>query len=151
MSMSTRSLNALSRKNLLRLLAVPLAFALSAESCDETRGPEKVLKVTLRGYASAWRWGNPEQLLGFQEPDFAKKHPDYKFQIERLAQYHVGSYIETQVRRSAEDKVEQVVTIDLVNEHTQAVKAVVDRQEWRWDEKAQHWWLTTGLPDLSAN
>ena len=133
-----------------RLLVIPLAFALSAESCDETRGPEKVLKLTLRGYNSAWKWGKPEQLVAYQEPDWTTKHPDYKFQLERLAQYHVASYIETQTRRSAEDKVEQVVQIDLVNEHTQAVRSFVDRQEWKWDPKSQHWYLTTGLPDLSA-
>jgi hypothetical protein len=134
----------------LRLLLIPLAFALSAESCDETRGPEKVLKLTLRGYSSAWKWGKPEQLVAYQEPDFTKKHPDYKFQLERLSQYHVGSYIEQQTRRVGEDRVEQVVSIDLVNEHTQTVRSIVDRQEWRWDEKAQHWWLTTGLPSLDA-
>ena len=136
-------------KLLLRLLIVPLVFALTAESCDETRGPQKVLLLTLRGYASAWKWGKPEQLVAYQEPDFVTKHPDYKFQVERLAQYHVAAYIEQQTRRVSEDKVEQVVAIDLVNEHTQTVLSVVDRQEWKWDAKAQHWWLTSGLPDLN--
>ena len=135
---------------LLRLLLVPLAFALSAESCDETRGPEKVLRQTLRGYASAWRWGQPDQLVAYQEPDYPTKHPTYKFEVERLKQYKVGSYLEQNTKRVGEDRVEQVVSIDLINEHTQAVRTVIDRQEWRWDEKSKHWYLTTGLPDLSA-
>lgn len=133
-----------------RLLLVPVAFALSAESCDETRGPEKVLKVTLRGYASAWRWGRPEQLIPYQEPDYPTKHPSYKFELERLAQYHVGTYLEQTTKRVGEDRVEQIVSIDLINEHTQQVRTIIDRQVWRWDEPAKHWYLTTGLPDLST-
>jgi hypothetical protein len=132
-----------------RLLLVPLAFALSAQSCDETRGPEKVLRVTLRGYASAWRWGDIEQTLAFQDPDYVAKHPVNRFEIERYKQYRVGGYVEQATRRTAADRVQQVVAIDLINVHTQQVRSIVDQQEWRYDEKTKHWWLTSGLPDLS--
>jgi hypothetical protein len=26
---------------------------------------------------------------------------------------------------------------------------VFDHQTWHWDAKAKHWWLETGLPDIT--
>jgi len=41
------------------------------------------------------------------------------------------------------------VRISLVNIHTQAERSVIDHQTWHYDEKAKHWWLTSGLPNIT--
>jgi len=37
----------------------------------------------------------------------------------------------------------------LIVKASQRVYSVVDHQTWRWDAKAKHWWLESGLPDIS--
>jgi hypothetical protein len=44
----------------------------------------------------------------------------------------------------------QVVRMEVVNNHTQKARAVVDRQSWRYDPVAKRWWLTSGLPDITT-
>ena len=47
--------------------------------------------------------------------------------------------------------VQQTAQISLINIHTQAERSLVDHQTWRYDEKTQHWWLTSGLPDITEH
>jgi hypothetical protein len=47
--------------------------------------------------------------------------------------------------------VRQTATISLVNIHTQSERSVVDHQTWHYDEKTKHWWLTSGLPDITQD
>ena len=46
-------------------------------------------------------------------------------------------------------EVQQTVRISLVNIHTQSERTLTDHQTWHYDEKAKHWWLTSGLPDIT--
>jgi hypothetical protein len=46
--------------------------------------------------------------------------------------------------------VRQVVAISMVNNNTQAERTVIDRQIWHYDPETNHWWLMTGLPDITA-
>ncbi len=55
-----------------------------------------------------------------------------------------------QASNSLDDgRLAQTVEIRFVNRHTQAEHSIIDRQIWRWDAKAERWWLTTGLPDIT--
>lgn len=128
------------------LVAVTLACLLLVPAAH-ARSADKLLQLVFDAYAKAWRWGTPEQLVDYQEPDFTTKHPSYKFELERLRQYQVGNYVPQGARRTDEEHAEQIVAIDLINVHTQAVHTIVDRQVWRYDKKTKHWWLTSGLPD----
>jgi hypothetical protein len=47
------------------------------------------------------------------------------------------------------DEVTQVVKINLVNINTQHERSVTDHQTWHYDAEGKHWWLVTGLPDIS--
>ena len=47
-----------------------------------------------------------------------------------------------------DDEVQQTVRISFANVHTQAERSIVARQVWRYDDKAKHWWLESGLPDI---
>jgi hypothetical protein len=47
------------------------------------------------------------------------------------------------------DTIRQTAQISLIVKSTQQVYSVVDHQTWRWDDKAKHWWLESGLPDIS--
>jgi len=50
-----------------------------------------------------------------------------------------------------DNEVQQTVKINVINVHTQVERSIVARQLWRWDDKAKHWWLESGLPDIDRN
>jgi hypothetical protein len=52
--------------------------------------------------------------------------------------------------RVNDTEVRLVVEIGLVNTNTQAARSIIDKQVWRLDEKANRWWLMSGLPDITA-
>jgi hypothetical protein len=45
--------------------------------------------------------------------------------------------------------MQQTVHISLVNNNTQSERSIVDHQTWHYDATGQHWWLTSGLPDIT--
>jgi hypothetical protein len=71
--------------------------------------------------------------------------------MDRLHQVRVSSYNEQPAVPVGEDEVRQTVQIELVNVNTQTVRSIVDRQVWKYDEAGKHWWLTSGLPDISRH
>jgi hypothetical protein len=50
-----------------------------------------------------------------------------------------------------DNEVSQIVEIGLVNINTQAARSIIDKQLWRYDAKANRWWLVSGLPDITAH
>ena len=50
-----------------------------------------------------------------------------------------------------DNEVSQIVEIGLVNINTQAARSIIDKQLWRYDAKANHWWLVSGLPDITVH
>ena len=49
------------------------------------------------------------------------------------------------------DDMQQTVRISLINIHTQSERSLIDHQTWHYDESTRHWWLTSGLPDISRD
>ncbi len=137
-------------KHLTQTLVVAVfACTLAACASDPTRGKAKALDDALRGYASTVRWGDIEQAESFVDPDYRTAHPFTSIERSRFQQVRISGYDEQPVQRTGEDEVRQNVEIQLINENTQGVRSVIDRQVWRYDATANRWWLSSGLPDIS--
>ena len=127
-----------------------IAFAaLALAGCPGTKSESNLLNETLETYASAIRWGNFEQATHFVEPEALKAHPISELDLQRYKQIQVTTYIEQPARPAGAHEVRQVVEIGIVNINTQAARTIVDNQLWRYDGK--HWWLVSGLPDITAH
>lgn len=112
-------------------------------------GEERRLQATLYDYASAFRWGEMNQILSFfDRSETAAKAPT-PFELERWKQWHVVGYRAQPFAMSKDGNAAQIVEIELSNVNTLATRTITDRQRWRYDRKNKVWLLTTGLPSLS--
>lgn len=128
---------------LLLLLSTVLLAA-----CATGKPDSNALDRTLYAYAGAIRWGPLEDAIARIDPEAGANRPT-ELTLERLRQIQVTGYY-VQASNSLDDgRLAQTVEIRFVNRHTQAEHSIIDRQIWRWDAKAERWWLTTGLPDIT--
>ena len=136
-------------RRILSLLAV-LSVLLLAGCATQKRSD--TLTTTLTAYGSALRWGDFQSAAQFLDPDIRLKHPLSELEIARYKQVRVSEYDDGNGPVPAgEGSVQQTVHISLINIHTQSERTIVDHQTWHYDEKAMHWWLTSGLPDITQN
>jgi hypothetical protein len=136
--------------------AAPLAVILIAflagcasMSLDRMKTREGILDDTLKTYAATMRWGDMTRCLAFVDPKYRLEHPMSDLDLARYKQVAVTAYDDQPATPISENEVSQTVEIGLVNVNTQSARSVVDHQVWRYDEKDKHWWLTTGLPDIT--
>ncbi len=108
------------------------------------------LTTTLNAYASTMRWGDFPTAQQFIDPKVRDAHPVSSLEMARYQQYKVSGYDEGKgPTPNGKDEVTQVVQINLVNVNTQSERTVTDHQTWHYDATSKHWWLVTGLPDIS--
>jgi hypothetical protein len=126
---------------------VPLCTLALAGCATDKRSD--VLTQTLNAYEHAIRWDGFADAAKFIDPKALQEHPLTPLELSRFDQYRVTDYDEGQgAVPGGQDEMRQVVTINLINIHSQAERTIVDRQTWHYDGKG-HWWLTSGLPDLA--
>ena len=136
------------RRLLLPLLAI--VATLCAGCATDQRN--QALITTLNAYANTLRWGDFLSALQFVDPKVREAHPPSALDLARYQQVRVTGYDEgAGAVPDGENQVRQVVQINLVNLNTQAERTVIDRQSWSYDPKTRHWWLETGLPDITQN
>ena len=117
-----------------------------------TRQRSDSLITTLNAYGSAVRWGGFQSALQFVDPEVREAHPLSQLDLARYQQVRVSDYDDGNgPTASGENEAKQIVQLRLINIHTQAERAVIDRQTWRYDEKEKRWWLTSGLPDITQD
>lgn len=110
------------------------------------------LNETLNAYASTVRWVGWAQANQFVDPKYREKHPLTDLDRARYSQVRVSEYDAGDGPIPVDDNhVRQLVKINLINRHTQTERSIVDRQLWKYDEKTNHWWLESGLPDITRN
>ena len=132
----------------LRLSIAVIALGLLAACATNQRSED--LTNTLNAYHSTLRWGDFQHALNFVDPAWREAHPLTPLQLARYKQVRVVGYDEGQGPVPASDtEVRQTVKIGLVNRHTMQQRYIIDHQDWRWDDQAKRWWLTTGLPDIT--
>ena len=133
---------------LVPMLAVLLAGCASM-SLDRMKTKEGILEETLQTYAATMRWGDMTRCLAFVDPKYRAEHPMSELDLARYKQVAVTAYDDQPATPISANEVTQTVEIGLVNVNTQSARSVIDHQVWRYDEKDKHWWLTTGLPDIT--
>jgi hypothetical protein len=132
-----------------RLLCAAFATLLLA-ACATDKPQGDALEQRLDSYESTLRFGGDlTQAVGFLDPEWLKTNPISELELERLRQVTVTGYQAADVQPIDELHVMQVVRMEVVNNHTQQARAVLDRQTWRYDPESKVWWLTSGLPDIT--
>ncbi|MGH8115434.1 MAG: hypothetical protein ACREPS_10355 [Rhodanobacteraceae bacterium] len=125
--------------------------ALLLSACATMQNKNQLRDQTLDGYAAALRWGGFHSGWSYVDPDVRAAHPltppqKALYNTVRIADYDTSGPVST-----GTDTLEQTVQIELIAKSSQSVYSVVDHQHWRWDAKAKHWWLESGLPDITPN
>ncbi len=130
-------------------LCVLAGFVLLAGCATDQRNT--TLTATLNAYGSTVRWGDFASAEQFVDPKVRAAHPLTPIELSRFKQYRVSEYDDGQGPvPTGENEAQQVVRIGIVNRNTQAERSLVDKQTWHYDPNAKHWWLTSGLPDLTT-
>ena len=136
------------RRLLLPLLAI---VAMLCAGCATDQRNQALIN-TLNAYANTMRWGDFQSALQFVDPKVRAAHPPSALDLARYQQVRVTGYDEgAGAVPDGENQVRQVVQIGLVNLNTQAERTVIDRQSWSYDPKTKHWWLESGLPDITSD
>ena len=127
-------------------------FLLLLAACSGAGTKTDVLDRTLYAYSAAIRWeegSNIDAALVFVDPEHQSKHPLSTVDRERFKQVRITGYYVKSSQKISETEYTQRVEIRLINIHTQAERAVIDNQHWRWDDASKGWLLTTGLPKIA--
>jgi hypothetical protein len=128
---------------------IMLATALLLTHCATDKRAD-ALNATMIAYANAVRFDGLEAAQEFVDPKVRAEHPVTDLQRELYKQVQVNDYDDGNGPVPAgENQVRQTVQIGLTNVHTQAVRTITDHQLWRYDPEKSHWWLESGVPDLS--
>ena len=128
---------------LLMLLILLLAACATQERSQS-------LTSTLSAYGGVLRWGDIASAAQFLDPEVRAKHPLTELDLARYKQVRVTEYNDDAGPVPINPtEVRQTVRISVVNIHTQAERNITDHQTWKYDEKTKHWWLTSGLPDIT--
>lgn len=131
----------------MRWLVFALVVALAACAARER---STQLDETLRHYAELIRWSEWRAAADYYDPELREESPVTGLELDRLGQLKVSGYRERALEITADGRqARQSVEIRLYNVHTMAERVIVDHQAWRWDEEAERWWLTSGLPNVT--
>lgn len=134
----------------MRRLLLLASIALLCAGCATDRRNQALIG-TLNAYANALRWDGLQSGLQFVDPKLRNAHPPSALDLARYQQVRVTDYDDDGGPvPSGENQIRQVVQISLVNLNTQVERTVIDRQQWRYDPVGNHWWLTSGLPDITG-
>lgn len=137
-------------RRILSLLVVLLSVMLLGGCANRTRSD--TLTTTLNAYGSTLRWNGFESAAQFIDPAIRAAHPISKLDMARYQQVKISDYDNgAGPVPIGQDDAQQTATIHLINIHTQAERSIVDHQSWHYDEKTKHWWLTSGLPDITQD
>ncbi len=132
-------------------LALVLVVALLA-ACSSGAGTKPdALDRTLYDYSGAIRWNSFEVAYDMVDPEVRKAKPLTDFELERLKQVQITNYNLVASTVLPDGRIAREVELGVVNRHTQAERVVRVREIWRYDEAAQRWWQTEGLPVLAAD
>ncbi|MBQ4854906.1 hypothetical protein IMW82_09520 [Rhodanobacter sp. B2A1Ga4] len=136
-------------RRILSILVV-LSVLLLAGCATKTRSD--ALTTTLKAYGSTVRWGDFQSAAQFIDPKVRAAHPLSPLELARYRQVRVSEYDDGAGPVPTGDfDVQQTAMISLVNIHTQSERSIVDHQTWHYDEATKHWWLTSGLPDITQD
>ncbi|MFA6229021.1 MAG: hypothetical protein WC617_02455 [Rhodanobacter sp.] len=130
------------------IVFILLSLLLAAGCADKKRSDD--LTTTLSAYGSTLRWADFRSAIQFIDPKIREAHPLSDLDMARYKQVRVTEYDDGAGPVPIDDDdVQQTARISVVNIHTQSERSLVDHQTWHYDQKNKHWWLTSGLPDIT--
>ena len=133
-----------------RIPHILLVLSILLLAACATQERSRSLTTTLSAYGGVLRWGDFASAAQFIDPKIRAEHPLSELDRARYKQVRVTEYDDgSGPVPISPTEVQQTVRISVVNIHTQAERSVIDRQTWRYDEQTRHWWLTSGLPDIT--
>jgi hypothetical protein len=140
------------RPFLLRSLSLALALTLACGTATAAskKPSTKLLTSTLFAYSGAIRWGDFDRAFGYVDPAVRAEHPLSDIDRARYKQIEVTHY-EVTAETITDGADDREIAISFVNRNTQAERSLSYHELWRWDAPAKHWWLTSGLPDITAS
>jgi len=132
-----------------RLLVASFLLALAA--CAMAPSSMNPQDDALDNYGVAIRWNEFADAWSFVDPALRQLQPLTELELERFKQIQVTGYDLKGRSPTPDGGLEQTVEIRLINRNTQLERTIVDHQSWRWDQANKRYWLTSGLPDFTAN
>jgi hypothetical protein len=133
-----------------RIPHILLVLSILLLAACATQERSRSLTTTLSAYGGVLRWGDFATAAQFIDPEVRAEHPLSELDRARYKQVRVTEYDDgSGPVPISPTEVQQTVRLSVVNIHTQAERTIIDRQTWHYDEKAKHWWLTSGLPDIT--
>lgn len=136
-------------ENVMRRIIIMAAALLLLAGCATLQNKNTQRDETLDGYAAALRWGDFQSAWDYVDPVVREAHPLTPQQKALYNTVRVAEYTASGPTATGEDSIRQTAQISLIVKTSQRVYSVLDHQTWRWDAKAKHWWLESGLPDIS--
>ena len=135
----------------LRVL-VSLALLVLLAACSGMSEKRKMdpLEKSLTAYSAAIRWSEFDQAVAFVDPKVRAEQPLTDLERERFKLIQVTAYEVKRKGLTADGKFEQVVEIRLISKNTMRERMITDHQVWSYDEEAKQFWLSSGLPDFTA-
>lgn len=112
----------------------------------------EALTNTLSRYGALVRWGDMKTAVSFIDPKVLAENPPSALDMARYDLFRISSYDDGAGPQpgATPGEATQMVRIGLINNRTQAERTIVDKQVWHYDDAGHHWWLESGLPDISA-
>ena len=129
----------------------PLLLALLLSACA-TAGKidrNQALQQAQYAYSAAIRWGDFEGAWNMVDPKLRAAHPMTGLEFDRYKQLQVSGYHDLGAE-VLPDTAMREVQIGVVNRNTLVERQVRYTERWRYDAPTKTWWLSVGLPDLSA-
>ena len=133
-----------------RVLSLFAAAALLVLAGCASQNRADMLNTTLTAYASTVRWGDFQSATIFLDPKTRADHMPSALDLARYKLVQVSGYdAGNGPVPDGENQVRQIVHINLINVSSQQERSIIDHQTWRYDETTKHWWLTSGLPNIT--
>ena len=128
-----------------------LACVLLLAACASGSSARDALEHAQYTWSGAIRWGDFSGARNLVDPEVRAAKPLSEMEMARYDQVQVSSYRSTGASTDLDaGRATRDVRIGVINRHTMAEREVGYREQWRWDEAAGTWWLTSDLPDLWA-
>jgi hypothetical protein len=104
----------------------------------------EALENVLRRYEASIRWTSGQQMHNFLPPEYDRQTLKPISRNIRVTHYEVVQG----PTMLGEDRAVQTAVIQYVFQDTQRLRELNDKQEWRYDDEAESWYLYSPIPEF---
>ena len=134
-------------RSLGRIFIFSAACLLAIAACSSNQ-VEKNRSEAFKQYETIIRWSQWDAAADFIAPEYLAENPITRLDMDRLRLFRVTSYTIRSTGIYDEGMTaRQVVEIRMFNKNLGVERAIIDEQEWRYNEQTERWQLHSGLPD----